>query len=148
MVSALLRSASAATFVTHPFAAMAAAKRVQPVLDEDWAEMMASFQAAKKPSKWKFKMLMETGEHSVVRHEDGHFVKSYRGETVLLLSMSDVKELERLKRFSEYVGPRPSATDGTDGEFVQRFEERATGNHQPRNHPVRVPTAPGQPVRG
>ena len=23
-----------------------------------------------------------------------------------------------------------------------------TGNHEPRNHPIRVPTAPGQPVRG
>ena len=23
-----------------------------------------------------------------------------------------------------------------------------TGNHEPRNHPIRVPTAPGEPVRG
>ena len=29
-------------------------------------------------------------------------------------------------------------------------EKRAnqTGNHEPRNHPIRVPTAPGEPVRG
>ena len=29
-----------------------------------------------------------------------------------------------------------------------RESENLAGNHEPRNHPIRVPTAPGEPVRG
>ena len=35
------------------------------------------------------------------------------------------------------------------GELIQEhIEAAATGNHSPRRHPIHVPTAPGQPVRG
>lgn len=131
-----------------PFGTMSSPLSVQVVLDEDWAEMMADFQKAKKPSKWKFKMLMETGEISVVKHDKGKFLKSYRGQQVALVSMSMARELEEAKRFTEYRGARPSETPGTFEEFETRLEGRLTGNHQPHTHTVRVPTAPGQPVRG
>ena len=121
---------------------------VHPTLDEDWELMVASFEAAKKPSKWKFQLLMETGEISVVRHVAGRFVKNYRGQEVQLLPLSRCAELERADAFTSFKGPRPSETQGTMEEFEDRLEERLTGNHQPRNHPVRIPTAAGQPVRG
>ena len=121
---------------------------VHPTLDEDWELMMADFRAAKKPAKWKFQMLVETGEISVARHVAGRFVKSYRGREVELLPLSALAELERTGRFSSFGGPRPSEIPGTMDEFERRLEERLTGNHQPRNRQVRVPTAPGQPVRG
>ena len=128
--------------------AKAAPTVVHPTLDEDGELMMASFQAAKKPAKWKFQMLMETGEISVVRHVAGRFVQSYRGQEVMLLPLSRAAELERTGAFSSFVGERPLDTTATLEEFENRLNDRLTGNHQPRNHPVRVPTAPGQPVRG
>ena len=118
----------------------------RPTLDKDWELMMASFRAAKKPGKWKFQMLMETGEISVVRHVAGRFVKNYRGQEAQLLPLSRCAELERADAFTSFKGPRLSETQGTMEEFEDRLEERLTGNHQP--HPVRVPTAAGQPVRG
>ena len=30
----------------------------------------------------------------------------------------------------------------------EHIEAAATGNHSPRRHPIHVPTAPGEPVRG
>ena len=30
----------------------------------------------------------------------------------------------------------------------EHMEAAATGNHSPRRHPIHVPTAPGEPVRG
>jgi len=32
--------------------------------------------------------------------------------------------------------------------FWEEVAERHTGNHNPRNHPVKVPTKPSEPVRG
>ena len=41
---------------------------------------------------------------------------------------------------------------GSDTAALRRWrgevEQNATGNHEPRNHPVRVPTRAGEPVRG
>lgn len=33
-------------------------------------------------------------------------------------------------------------------EFNEIQGENMTGNHQPRNHFIKVPNAPGEPVRG
>ena len=32
--------------------------------------------------------------------------------------------------------------------LVTEMRANQTGNHEPRNHPIRVPTRPGEPVRG
>ena len=45
--------------------------------------------------------------------------------------------------------PRDGHTPQIQHDMLET-EKRAnqTGNHEPRNHPIRVPTAPGEPVRG
>ena len=119
--------------------------RVAPILDDDWEPMAANFKAAKKPAKWKYQIMGESGEHFNVRHVDGRFVRSYMGDELTLVPRSVWQELrEEGPRLSNAAATCPDTRDG----FVRRALERRTGNHQPRNRPVRVPTAPGQPVRG
>ena len=119
-------------------------RKVAPMLDDSWEEMMANFEAAKKPAKWKYQIMGESGEHFSVRYVDGCFVRSYMGGELTIVPHSVLLEWKR-----EHVGrDAVLACPDTPEAFVRRALERYTGNHQPRNHPVRVPTAPGQPVRG
>ena len=119
--------------------------KVAPMLDDDWELMAASFEAARKPAKWKFQILGESGECFSVRRVDGRFVRSCMGEELTLVPHSVLLEMERDGMGKgESVAVCPDTQEG----FVRRMLERYTGNRQPRNRPVRVPTAPGQPVRG
>ena len=33
-------------------------------------------------------------------------------------------------------------------DFLHMYDASRTGNHKPRNHPIQVPTKPGEPCRG
>ena len=119
-----------------------------PVIDESWEVMMASFRAAKKPAKWKYQIVDDTGACFNARYVDGRFVRSHLGQELTLMPHSLMLEMEQRgiegKTFQGSVATCPDTTRG----FIDCVLELRTGNHQPRNHPVKVPTAPGQPVRG
>ena len=129
-------------------------KHINVLLDAEWERMMNSFRQAPKPSKWKYRIRADTGELFTVRHVNGKFIKNYLGQEMELLPLSTSQEVERLlppdQRFLASNGAqiRLNEVAGTDAEWEARLAENITGNHQPRNHPVRIPTGPGQPVRG
>ena len=123
------------------------------LLDAEWEVMMASFRRAPKPSKWKHHIRADTGELFTVRHVKGRFIKHYLGQEMELIPLAQAREVFRLlppdQRIIASNGQQINMEEvaGTDAEWEARLVENITGNHQPRNHPVRVPTAPGQPVR-
>ena len=121
---------------------------VAPIVDESWEAMTASFRAAAKPAKWKYQLVGDSGECCNVRYINGRFVRSHLGQELDLLPHSLMLEMERGRVEGVEVRGSIAACPDTTAGFLQRMLELRTGNHQPRNHPVRVPTAPGQPVRG
>ena len=113
-----------------------------PMLDEAWVSMVQSFRSAENPAKWKAQVVSEQGQVCNVRHVAGRFVRKHHGQLAQLVPHSYLTERRgRIK----FIG---TLDDGTAESFDRRCAELRTGNHQPKKHPVRVPTSPGQPVRG
>jgi hypothetical protein len=114
------------------------------IVDEEWDLMVASFSAAKKPSKWKMQMATHNGEIRVVRYVDGQFVMNIRGEAIVPIPRREALKMQQDASLRNDVSNTPS----TLREAVANVLANRTGNHCPRVHKVKVPTASGQPVRG
>ena len=134
-------------------------QKVTPVLDSTLDLLQADFQACRKPAKWKSSITNDRGERLTVTHKDGRSVYHHIGLEVELIRISD---MEQMQQMGEYVRDgvrnvlipedrdieRITEEDTTREGMARRREQFHTGNHGPRNHPVRVPTRAGQPVRG
>jgi len=105
------------------------------VIPEDAYDRMLMHYSDVGPKKFKFQLKGLDGAIRTVRfHKDLYFHYKEGGNMVLLNFISD--------RLEAAFGPM------LNREEQQRIREaNYTGNHY-RNHHVRVPTAPGQPVRG
>ena len=64
-----------------------------------------------------------------------------------LYRMTKEGELIAVFRLKSLVSERGLDLCTAEG-FHTEISYNRTGNHQPRNHPVRIPTAAGEPVRG
>ena len=97
--------------------------------------------------KFKARLLNESGSFTNVRYVDNTFVVKHVGQVCRLKPASVALELLRA---GQLVAPRGRSVEifSTDEELLGRIATNATGNHRPQSHSVRVPTAPGQPVRG
>ena len=122
---------------------------ITPARDNVWDKMLEDFQKAKKPSKWKYRMRSIKGNFQSVRYENGQFVHNEDNCLKVVMSVSMLEELRSQENVHFFARRElPTASDFAEGEYNELLNEFLTGNHQPRNHPVRVPTAAGQPVRG
>ena len=89
------------------------------------------------PKKFKYTMKDTNGvKHTVRFSNEVQFHYKEGGYTVVLSYNS--------QRLIELMGRDIPSSE----EQAAIRDANYTGNHRPRNHPVRVPTEPGQPVRG
>ena len=138
----------------------------QSVYDKWTAEVLAL-----KPGKrknWKAVMVHTDGSDSRVRYRPepivlaSGVVQTHFETKVSAKKAADYVKYEgySAKDIPEYM-PAISYDDGvrlqavgeatvarTEAQFFEALDANLTGNHGPRNHFVRVPTAAGQPVRG
>ena len=139
---------------------------------EMWKAQIAALPARKRKN-WKGSMIDRFGVRGVVVYDpQGIEVPGY-GRTHFKQRMSEQKKMYATAQEWRPVMPMGwqqqepavglnflhvrTGTDATMDRHTPQIqhdmlatEKRAnqTGNHEPRNHPIRVPTAPGQPVRG
>ena len=121
--------------------------QVIPVVDEDWRKLQNSFQTARNPRKWKYQMVMGSGAYTKVWF-DGQFRTKSCGEICTLVPLSKLVAMDRTGTLLKPHGGEPGALPNSHGGFWERVDGNYTGNHRSRPCHVKVPTAPGQPVRG
>ena len=92
--------------------------------------------SVKEQKRWKYSLKNPDGSKSVVRF-DGQLMYFYRGG----LKYALIGEESAKKHGLPYDHPGHDA-------FADTVDENATGNHTGKNHPIRVPTKPNEPVRG
>jgi hypothetical protein len=126
---------------------------VSPMADEAYARIQADYEACKNKKKWKMAIISDRGQRVNVTFKDGFFVVNHNGVVVTMMPMKLFAMLQKHGRVGDFVLNRNNEEEVTEEDvsgigFQRRMARFQTGNHNPRNHPVRVPTQPGQPTRG
>ena len=136
--------------------------KVVIVDDARYHAWMAEVRALKpnKRKNWKDTLINARGESTRVRYSEGH-----------LENYSPAHENSMMKNYTPWLRVVPSSSEWGYGRprvipttrvgaaymvsdeagqtvFQEELQNNHTGHHQPRNHPVQVPTAPGEPCRG
>ena len=124
--------------------------------DDEYAAYLAEVQSLKpkKPTLWKRQNVKTDGSTQTVRYDEQGFYTRWLNQRVDMKSVSMIAELEREQRSRgplhgfgcqsiAYEAPTMYHSD-MDRMQVQTH----TGNHNLRNHPIHVPTNPGESVRG
>ena len=119
---------------------------IQLMYDQAWREMLDDFRACNKPEKWKYTFVQESGEYNKVWWDNGVFCIRHKNVVNLILSVAICAELVRQKKLQG--DNDPSVYIRKDSEFFVRLVANHTGKHRGKQHRIKVPTAPGQPVRG
>ena len=126
---------------------------VPDALVDEWRQEVNALPMRKR-GKWKSWLEDKHGQRTRVRYvpDTGHFENFYPSHVVhqcswvRIFSTSEVRA--RDMRPTSRLGEAMYAND--DGRRMALLAERDanhTGNHY-RNHHIKVPTAPGEPVRG
>ena len=139
--------------------------KVVTVDDSRYHAWMAEVRALKpnKRKNWKATLINQRGEGTRVRYNEasGH-----------LDNYSPAHANSMMKKYTPWVRVGPSSPEWCTTQctrvipitrvgaaymvsdevgqmtFQEELQSNHTGHHQPRNHPVQVPTAPGEPCRG
>ena len=104
----------------------------------------------KQRKRLKFKLEMGDGCLQTVRFEGDGFYSYYLNRRIKCISASEGNLLRALKPDTTvqheevFHLDEESWCDFVDGQI----EATHTGNHQPRNHRISIPTRAGEPVRG
>ena len=108
------------------------------VLEDTYDRLFISYRNTpkKEQKKWKHGLRAIDGSVVNVYYEGGLFKFHYKG---LVYAVIGDESAQRMGLGFEHSGR---------GVFWDTVEQNATGNHKPRNHPVKVPTKPSEPVRG
>jgi hypothetical protein len=96
----------------------------------------------KKLSTWKHMLVTPQGARARVfpfKQPDGNVVFYIRTHDILQLILPSTPDFDHLR-----AGRRAPSR----AEFIDEIRRNRTGNHQPRHHPVRIPTSAGAPVLG
>ena len=141
---------------------IAEAYKVVTVDDSTYHAWMAEVLAL-KPNKrkgWKGTLWNQRGERTRVRYNEasGHFENHSTAHANSMLKKytpwARVSPNSSAFRTGEVipttrVGAACMVSDGIgERTFQEELQNNHTGHHQPRNHFVQVPTAPGEPCRG
>jgi hypothetical protein len=126
---------------------------VLPMADEVFDRIKAGYEACKNKKKWKTIVVSDRGQRMTVTNKNGRFVINDKGVEITMMPMKLYAKLQKHGSVGNFIFDRNNMEDITEEEVsveatLQRMARFQTGNHNPRNHPVRVPTQPGQPVRG
>ena len=108
------------------------------VLEDTYDRLFISYRNTPKKEQKKWKHGLRQIDGSVVKayYEGGLFKLHYKG---LVYAVIGEESAQRMGLGFE----RP----GRDA-FLDTMEQNATGNHTAKNHPIKVPTKPSEPVRG
>ena len=117
---------------------------------QSWIDELESL-PLKQRRKWKTKVDRSDGSTQTIRFEKKGFYAYYLNQRIVCASVSQCNELREANLMSTHVQYEQmfsmdyrSFCDFHD----EQMAAAQTGNHQPRNHAVRVPTRAGEPVRG
>ena len=134
---------------------------------QQWEEEIAAMKP-RKAKKWKTHLTNIHGQDTIVRHVPNGIQTRYYGVVYFEVKASDIDKRgapvgavipDWIPIVSD-VAARAYANnkddpfevaiqDGTLEEHLEAaIRENHTGKHKSRNHPVRVPTRAGEPVRG
>ena len=128
---------------------------VMAMPDDEYALYLAEVQRLKpkKWPQWKHRHVKTDGSTQTIRYDGQGFYTQWLNQRVAVESVSRIAELEReqLPRgpLHAYGCQMADLSDvATYHSEMERMQiETRTGNHQPRSHPIRVPTRAGEPVR-
>ena len=111
----------------------------------------------KEQRKWKRRNEKTDGSTSTIRFDGKGFYTQWLNQRVPVLSQSMTAELRKEHdaergciskcQIEGYLSHEVDDTTYHAG-MDRMMAETHTGNHTARNHPVAVPTKPGEPVRG
>ncbi len=125
--------------------------------DDDYALYLAEVRSLKPKQQkyWKRRNEKTDGSTQTIRYDGQGFYTQWLNQRVAVHSVSRIAELEReeLSRgplhacFRQVADLDISDVATYHSEMDRMQTETRTGNHQPRSHPIRVPTRAGEPVR-
>jgi hypothetical protein len=117
---------------------------VNVAVDETYARLEASYNAAPNKAKWKMAVRSSDGSRSIVRRDTDGFYSQRAGERIVTIAYTMAHE----QRHNVGLVGGDIPVNSRD-EWVVAVNANLTGNHAGKvNHRVAVPTKAGQPVRG
>ena len=90
----------------------------------------------KEQKKWKYQLGTPDGSMVSVRHVEGLFIFQAKG---IRYAVAGEESVQRNGFAWNHPGRQA---------FWEEVANNHTGNHTAKNHPVKVPTKPSEPVRG
>ena len=121
---------------------------VTAIEDSEWEVMVASFQAHRKPKKWKWKLRASNGQHYAAINYRGRFWHSDAGVVWEIIPLQEALLREHDEDFMCNGGTPSDVAALYKRGFEVHMAESRTYNHKPKKHPVRISTKAGEPVRG
>jgi hypothetical protein len=135
---------------------------VSPIPDADFHALRLEISAMplRKRAKWHGMVQDANGVIHRVHFIGGEFVFKHQSKLIRLVPMT---QCQMADDFGDVGFDEPGAEDqyrrvasaherggaaATEQEMTRMMNEAATGNHRSKPHKVRVPTGPGEPVRG
>ena len=123
--------------------------------DDEYAVYLAEVRRLKPKQQktWKRRNVKTDGSTQTIRYDGQGFYTQWLNKRVSVepVSMNAEREQEQRSRgpqhgfFCQVANDQDVAT--YHAEMDQMQIETRTGNHQPRSHPIRVPTRASEPVR-
>ena len=125
------------------------------VTDEEYASYLDSVRSLpkKEQKKWKRQNEKTDGSTSTIRFDGQGFYAQWLNSRVEVKSQSMIASLTKEHDAHKGHISKVQIEDFQDTQAVhsaidQMLVDTHTGKHTSRNHPIAVPTKPGQPVRG
>ena len=122
--------------------------------DEEYASYLNDVRSLskKEQKKWKRQNDKTDGSISAIRFDGQNLYAQWLNRRVEVKSQSMIVDTIKERKREGYIS-KVQIEDFQDTEAVhaamdQMLVDTHTGNHTSRNRQVRVPTRPGQPVRG
>ena len=124
--------------------------------DDEYAIYLADVLSLKpkKQKQWKRQNVMTDGSMKTIRYDGQGFYTQWLNQRVDVKSVSMITKLEREIRsrgpLHGFGGQGNNYRDPVSyhADMDRMQDETHTGKHHSSNHPIRVPTRAGEPVRG
>ncbi len=145
--------------ILNPMRGIKAKKKTQALAmtDKEYDYYLAEVTALSKKdqNKWKRRNELTDGSIVTIRFAHGQFYANWLNQRVILYSLSEIRKVQEEIRRGESEHDGFGLISGVSNDVLEYHSlmdrvqaESSTGNHGPRNHPVRIPTQAGEPVRG
>ena len=125
-----------------------------PVLHDFRAEVEAL--PARKRAKWRGLVRDTSGVAHRVHFINGEFGFKYQSTWTKLVALTDLRLANILEAdpvaktniIRTLLAQESGGFEAAEEELGRIIDETATGNHHSKPHKIKIPTGPGEPVRG